>query len=132
MNKKLCSICTRPASENKKYCGIHNTATTFKPTNSVRPGWIYILDLKHNSETKRLVKIGFSKKPYQRLKTLQAANPFCEFIACTRIRNGAKRFEAYLQRLNESNYFEREVFSLDNLAIDTAVNEMKKYGKLRP
>lgn len=131
-NKSVCAICLRIRSENKRYCGWHKSAAAFHPTSSTRQGYVYLVDLNISEDhTKKLIKIGYSKKPDQRLKTLQAANPFCRFIACVNIRNGAKRFEAYLQRFNEPNYFEREVFSLNVDDISKSITEMSKYGKLR-
>jgi hypothetical protein len=89
-----------------------------------------MIDLGYRTDSKTtLVKIGFSKNPAKRLITLQSSNPFCNFIACTFIRKGAKRFEAYLQRFNEQSYFKREVFELEKEQIEKSVAEMNKYGR---
>lgn len=124
-NRNVCRICSRTAKRDGGYCGVHKSAKEFKPTSSKRKGWVYFIDLGFSINEKRYIKIGFSKKIDQRLKSLQASNPFCFVYDKIFVTHGAKRLEAYTQRQCERFYFEREVFLVPTNDLKLLIDHIK-------
>jgi hypothetical protein len=86
-------------------------------------GYVYIIWLGRE----RYYKIGRTTNVTKRLSDLKSANPWCELIYSRPV-SDAGEVEKILHKMFNHTKVEREIFQLEDVHIQTAINVIEKFS----